>query len=149
MVSFKVCITIDRPVDMVVKALMNPDNFPYWQTDLERFEVMERKPGEVGSIGHLHYSRNGKKYVLEDRMVHCDPGKRYVSRVTGDAISATVETDLISSDGRTEMVLTWTGKGKVLLLKLLLPFLKGKMIRQSKKELETFKHLIETRGSDF
>jgi hypothetical protein len=27
--------------------------------------------------------------------------------------------------------------------------MKGKMIKQSKKELDTFKHLIETKGSNF
>ncbi len=39
---------------MVVKALMDSDNFPYWQTGLERFVVADRKPGEIGSVGLLH-----------------------------------------------------------------------------------------------
>jgi hypothetical protein len=41
------------------------------------------------------------------------------------------------------------GEGKIFLLKILLLLMKGKMIKQSKKELDSFKHLIEIRGSNF
>ena len=116
---------------------------------LEKFEVIERKPGEVGSIAHLHYSQKGRSYIMEDKMIYCEPGKKYVSQVSGDVITAKVETTLHSMGKKTKINLQWSGKGKIFLLKLLLPLLKGKMIKQSNKELETFKHLIETRGSNF
>ena len=149
MMEFEVNTVINKPVEIVVDALMNPDNFVHWQTDLVRFEVIERKPGEVGSIAHLHYSQKGRSYKMEDKMVYCEPGKKYVSVVTGDAISAKVETTLKPMGEKTKINFRWSGKGKIFLIKLLLPLLKGKMIKQSKKELDTFKHLIETRGSSF
>ena len=149
MMEFEVSTLIDKPVKIVVEALMNPDNFVHWQTDLVKFEVIERKPGEVGSIAHLHYSQKGRSYIMEDIMIYCEPGKKYVSQVTGDTITAKVETTLQSMEGKTKINLRWSGKGKIFLLKLLLPLMKGKMIKQSKKELDTFKHLIETRGSNF
>ncbi|MBL7068031.1 MAG: SRPBCC family protein [Candidatus Marinimicrobia bacterium] len=149
MTTFEVSIIINQPTDIVVKALMNPDNFPYWQKDLEKFEVIERKPGEVGSIGHLHYSQKGKSYIMEDILIFCEPGSKYISQVTSDAITAQVETTLNALGNKTEMVVKWTGKGKTLLLRLLLPLLRGKMIRQSRVELETFKQLIETKGYTF
>ena len=90
-----------------------------------------------------------KTYVMEDKLIYCEPGKKYVSQISGDVLTAHVETTLYSSDERIEMSLHWSGKGKIFLLKLLLPLLKSKMIKQSKEELETFKQLIETRGSDF
>ena len=146
---FKASVLIDRPVDVVVEALMNPDNFPYWQTDLERFEVVERKPGEVGSIGRLHYSQKGRPYIMEDKMIFCEPGKKYVSQVTGEAITAVVEIALHSSGDQTEMSITWSGRGKSFALKVLLPFLRGKMVRQSQAELAKFKELVEIRGARF
>ena len=149
MMKFEVSTLIDKPVKIVVDALMNPDNFVHWQTDLVKFEVIERKPGEVGSIAHLHYSQKGRSYIMEDKMIFCEPGKKYVSEVSGDVISAKVETTLQSTGEKTEINLQWSGKGKKFLVKLLLPLMKGKMIKQSKKELHTFKHLIETRGSNF
>ena len=149
MTTFEASVILNQPIDIIVKALMNPDNFPYWQKDLKKFEVIKRAPGEVGSIGHLHYSQKGRSYVLVDKMIYCEPGKKYVSQITGDAIEARVETTLRSSGNDTEMHLKWSGKGKVPLLKILLPLFRGKMIRQTKEELETFKKLVETKGSNF
>lgn len=148
MMTFEAIITIDRPVEVVVEALMNADNFPYWQKDLERFEVIKKKPGMVGSVGHLHYCQNGKSYVMEDRMVYCEPGKKYVSEVSGDAIKARVETTLRKKGKKTVMTVSWTGQGKGL-LRILLPFFRTKMIKSSNEELKTFKRLVETRGADF
>jgi hypothetical protein len=149
MTQFKISIIIDRQVDIITKALNNPQNFPYWQTDLEKFEVIKGEANQVGSVGHLHYRQKGKPYIMEDKLIYCEPGKKYISAVTGDALTAKVETTLRPLENKTEMTVAWSGKGKILFLKLLLPLLRGKLIKQSKKELETFKHLVETRGSDF
>jgi carbon monoxide dehydrogenase subunit G len=146
---FKVSVLIDRPVEVVVAALMDPENHPYWQTGLRKFEVVKREPGEVGSIAHLHYSEKGRPYVLEDRMIVYEPGKRIVSQVTGEAIAAEVETLLRPSGDGTEMTIRWSGQGKILVLRILLPFLRGKMVRQSRAELGKFKQLVETRGIRF
>ena len=149
MMTFKVSITINQPVDIVVQALMKADNFPFWQKDLVKFEVISGAPGEVGSIGYLHYSQKGRTYIMEDKLIYCEPGKKYGSQVSGDVIVAQVETTLNSVGNATEMSVTWSGKGKIFLLKILLPLLRGKMIRQSETELVTFKRLVETRGSNF
>jgi hypothetical protein len=149
MTEFVVSTTIDRPAAIITEALNNPKNFPYWQTDLEEFEVVRGGPNQVGSIGRLHYSQKGRPYIMEDKLIYCEPGKKYVSEVTGDALTAKVETTLEPLEDKTKMSLRWSGKGKILPLKLLLPLLRGKIAKQAKKELETFKHLVETRGSDF
>ena len=149
MTSFEISAVINEPIDVVNKALNNADNFPYWQTNLERFEVVKGGPNQEGSIGRLHYSQKGRVYVLEDRLIYCEPGKKYVSEVEGDAIFARVETTLQSFGSKTKMNLHWSGRGKMLFLRLFLPFLRGKMAKQAKKELEMFKKLVEERGANF
>lgn len=149
MTRFEISVIIDKLVDIVADALNNADNFPYWQTDLERFEVIKGGPNQEGSVGRLHYSQKGRPYIMEDRLIHCEPGKKYVSEVEGEAIFAIVETTLQSLGGKTKMNLRWSGRGKVLFLRLLLPFLRVRMTKQAKKELEIFKQLVEERGADF
>ncbi len=149
MTEFEIHTTINAALQTVVDALQNPDNAVYWTTDLERFETIVKTPDLVGSVAKLHYKQNGKSYVMEDRMLYCEPGKKYVSQVTGDALTAIVETTLTFKDNATGMSIHWSGKGKIVFYKLLLPFLKKKMIEQSQKELETFKRLVETMGSNF
>ncbi len=82
-------------------------------------------------------------------MIEADPGRRYVSRVTGDVIEATVEMLLRSDDETTEMTLRWTGRGTRFPVNLMLPLMRRRRIRQSQEELETFRELVETRGVDF
>jgi len=149
MTSFKISTVIQQPVEIIVNALLNPGNQPFWNMYLERFEVISHNPGEVGSVGRLHYLQNGRRYIMEDRLIYCEPGRKYVSRVSGDFLTATVETSLIPAGNSTEMTISWTGKGNVLFFRILLPLLRRKMIKQSKSELETFRKLVETRGSDF
>ncbi|MBI9098055.1 MAG: SRPBCC family protein [Spirochaetaceae bacterium] len=149
MVSFSVSTIINQPAEIVVQALMNPDNFSYWTMYLEKFEIIESKPGLVGSISHLHYLQNGRSYVMEDKLIACEPGKKYESQVSGEALTARVITTIEVLGKGTKMKITWSGEGRILFLKLLLPLLKGKMIKQSQSELDTFKELVEKKGSDF
>lgn len=149
MTRFEISTVINKPVEVVTEALNNADNFPYWQTDLMKFEIVKGGPDQVGSIGRLHYSQKGRSYILEDRLIHCEPGRKYVSEVEGDAIFARVETTLQSLGSKTRMNLRWSGRGKMLFLKLFLPFLRGKIVKQAKKELDTFKGLVEERGANF
>ncbi|OFY84501.1 MAG: hypothetical protein A3F72_13920 [Bacteroidetes bacterium RIFCSPLOWO2_12_FULL_35_15] len=149
MTTFIVSTLINQPLGIVTKALVNPENFSYWTTDLVKFEVMKGTPGEVGAINHLHYLQKGRSYVMEDKLIYCEPGKKYVSQVSGDALTAIVETVLHPLGNKTEMKVTWSGKGKLFFLKFLLPLLRGKLIKQSKAELGSFKKLVETKGYDF
>ena len=149
MTRFEISTVINKPVEVVTQALNNADNFPYWQTDLMKFEIVKGGPDQVGSIGRLHYSQKGRSYILEDRLIHCEPGRKYVSEVEGDAIFARVETTLQPLDSKTRMNLRWSGKGKILFLRLFLPCLRARMVKQAKKELEMFKQLVEERGADF
>lgn len=123
MVKFEISIEINQPPEIVVQALMKAENAPYWDTYLEEFEVVKGKPGEVGAVGRLHYVQKGHEYIMEDVLEYAEPGKRYVSRVSGPAITVRVETTIEPTIGGTRLAIVWTGIGKQLLLRLLLPLL--------------------------
>ena len=149
MVQFELMAEINKPPDVVVQALMRVENAPYWNTDLVRFELISGEPGKVGSVGRIHYVQKGREYILEDVMEHVDPGRRYVSRLTGPDIIAHVETLIEPIDRGSRMVIVWTGKGRRFLPRLLLPLIRSSLVRQSQQELATFKELVETWGADF
>ncbi len=74
-------------------------------TSLEKSEVIKGKIGEVGSIAHLHYYEKSRSYIMEDRLQHCEPGKKYVSRVSSEALIVHVETTFYSVNNGTKMSL--------------------------------------------
>ncbi len=149
MIKFKVNVIISCRSEIVAEALIKPSNFPCWETDLKKYIVVKGVPGEAGCVALLFFSKKGSSYMMEEELVHCNPGRSYVSILTGTALEARVETILIPSGEETLMTLIWSGKGKTLLLKLLLPFMRSRMIRQTEIELDKFRKLVEAKGSDF
>ena len=142
-------VEIAQPPATVAAAFLDPGNAVYWTTDLDRFEVVSREPGEVGSVAHLHYIQDGRPYVLEDVLGEMIPNQYFKSSVTGGGLKAQVETWLEEIDDGTEVKIRWSGSGSTLLMRLLLPFMRGAIQNQTRKELDAFKILVETRGSQF
>jgi hypothetical protein len=100
-------------------------------------------PGQVGSTGRLHYLEGNQRYVMEDQLLEVQPYRRYLSRVTGDALVAEVETILTPSEHGTDVAVRWTGVGRSRLSRLMLPFMRRSIARQAQRDLEKLKRLVE------
>jgi hypothetical protein len=135
---------INRSPEEIADVLLDAEKAVLWTTDLEKFEVLSRPKDLVGSRARLHYKQGGRRYVMEDELLLVEPNRRYLSRVTGDAIEAEVETILTSIDKATRVDLRWSGRAKPMLLRLLLPFMRGAITRQSQRDLEKLKLLVES-----
>jgi hypothetical protein len=149
MPTVEATVEIAQPPEVVAAAFLDPANAVYWNKDLEQFEVISQEPGLVGSTAHLHYVQDGRPYVLEDVLEEVVPNQYFRSRVTGGGLQAQVETWLREAEGHTVVTVRWSGSGTTLLMRLLLPFLRGAIARQTRGELETFKTLVETHGAHF
>ena len=137
-------IKIDRPPEDIAAVLLDAEKAVLWTSDLEEFEVLARPPGLVGSRARLHYRQGNSRYVMEDELLHVEPNRRYLSRVTGEVIEAEVETILKPIGGSTQVHVRWTGSGKPLLLRILLPLMRKSIARQAQKDLEKLKSVVES-----
>jgi uncharacterized protein YndB with AHSA1/START domain len=134
---------ISRPPEAVAAVVLDPDRMVAWTSDLECFEVVSGAPGEVGSTARLHYRQKGAPYTMTDVLVEAEPNRRYVSRVTGDALMAEVETTLRPHAGGTQVTVVWKGSGKVFPLSFLLPLMRNGIRRQAEVDLRKLKALVE------
>ncbi|MBN2168155.1 MAG: SRPBCC family protein [Actinobacteria bacterium] len=143
MLKIKVSLTVNQTPGIIAEALNDPGNMVKCTADLERFELIEGKPGEAGAVAHLHYRERGREYVMEDRLEYCAPGKKYVSRVSGNGMSARVETILTPTEEGTEITVFWSGTNSSPVARIILPFMRPVIKRRALADLEAFKKLVE------
>lgn len=139
------CVDISAPPEAVAAVLLDADAAPLWTTGLKRLELVDGELGEPGSIGHAHYGDGKRSYILEDRLVSVTPNRHYVSNITGGGLNAEVETTLESIADGTRMCIQWSGTGTRFPTRILLPFLRNRIARQSKQDLEALRSLVESR----
>ena len=137
-------VHIDSSPEDVANVLLDAEKAVLWTSDLERFEVISRPPGLVGSRARLHYNQDGNPYVMEELLLEVEPNRRFLSRVSGDALEADVETLLEATNGGTRVTIRWTGQGKPLALRLMLPFMRRSIQRQAQRDLMKLKAVVES-----
>ena len=126
-------------------VLLDAGAAPLWTSGLNHLELVEGGLGEPGSVGHAHYGEGKRSYTLEDRLVSVTPNRHYVSVITGGGLNARVETDLEATAEGTTMRVIWTGTGTRPLARILLPLMKNRISRQSQRDLEALRSLVESR----
>ena len=144
-VTVDVTIRMECPVEAVMAILLDADSAPLWTTDLERMEVVRGTPFGAGSKAHMHYLQQGRRYVMEDELLEVVPNRYFKSHVSGEALSAIVETSLTPVEGATEVAIRWTGTGGPFVMRLLLPLLRRSIKKQALADLRKLKALAESR----
>lgn len=149
MIRFMINTYVSKPPEMVNQAFTNPENMPYWTKHLEKFEVVSGKLTKAGALARLHFKRKGKSYIMEEKLLETEPGRRYKSRVSGQGIIAEVETLIEPIENGTKITIRWKGRGKTAPVNLFIHLFRGRIKNSAASELSEFKSLVESQGVKF
>ncbi len=149
MTQFTIAVIINKSVEIVYQAFIDPDNMLKWSTDLEKFKIVKGEFGEIGATMQLYYNQKGRIHIMEDMLEYLEAGKKIISQVSGGGLVARVETTFNSNNGKTQVSMNWRGNSRNLLFKILLPLLRNTIRKRALSELELFKKLVEEFGEKF
>lgn len=149
MTKFAITLIIDESPKNVWDAYINPQNMLQYTKYLEKVETVKGEFGEIGATAHLHYLEKGRRYILEDKLLEYEEGKRILSQVSGQGMIIKVETSFEPHSSGTSMKMSWNGTSKSLFARFILRLMQSKIAKHAKAELVTFKNLVETHGIVF
>ena len=102
MITTRVTIQINRPIDEVFAFVTDPANFPRWAGALVK-ESRQTSPGPIG-VGTTFTQTNmlmGRRFVSEMRVVTYDPNSRFDYETTSGPIRFAGHYTFASADGGT------------------------------------------------
>ncbi|TFG21937.1 MAG: SRPBCC family protein [Promethearchaeota archaeon] len=146
---FHISVNTNQPIEIVWEAFIKPENMLHWTKYLEKVEVVKGKLGEIGAVSRLHYLEKGKPYILEDKLVSYEEGKKIGSQVSGQRMLINVETFFESLNGGTKISMDWDGTSDSFIMSFIFKLMRRKMIKQAESELHHFKSLVEKYGETF
>ena len=149
MAKFNIDIIITQSPEITWKAYIDPQNMIQWTRYLQKMEVIEGKFGEVGAIAHLHYLEKGRSYILEDKLLSYEEGRRILSQVSGQGMVIEVETIFNPNQNGTNISVNWKGTSRSLMVRFILKLMQRKIAKQAEVELSLFKSLVEAHGVKF
>ena len=127
-------VEIDRPIDQVF-TLTN-DHVTEWSVTCIEEEMLEEKPGEVGSTFRIVTADRGREMVFTGTVTEYEPPRRSRVDLVGDTFDLDVLYTFDDLDGRTRVTQTSEVRGKGL-FKVLLPLM-GWMMKKASCKAQDF-----------
>ena len=149
MAKFNISTIINKPLEIVWDAYIDPQNMLHWTRFLEKVEKIEGEFGEIGARAHLHYLEKGRAYILEDKLLEFEEKRRILSQVSGQGMDIKVETILEDLSTETKISMNWNGTSKSIFMRTIMNLMIKKITRQAEEELIHFKQLVENHGAKF
>ena len=136
-------IEVDRPLKDVYAAFNNPENMPRWLGGLQRTEQISGSPGEVGSVTRQIYLERGRTVEMIETITAHEPERFFEGTLEGPGMEGTLRVEFEDRGERTGMRFSGEFEPCSLMMRLMMPFIKGSIRDRQMGDLKTFKRLVE------
>jgi len=136
-------IEIERPVSEVYRQFSDPDNLPRWISGLQRIEQIEGAPGEVGSVSKHIYLEKGRIVEMIETITAHEPERHFEGELETTGMKCTIQVDFVDRGDSTLMRFRCDFHSQGLMMKLMMPFMKGHIRERQSGDMQRFKRLVE------
>ena len=142
--KFKLEIPIDKPRAEVWKAFDNPENMKVWQPSLIDFETIEGTQGQPGAVSKLTFRENEREFSLIEKVTGREEPNRldgiYENEFTDNMISNRF---VEQGSDQTLWIVENEFKFKTLIMKIMGPLMKKKLVARTENDMQRFKEMVE------
>ena len=142
--KYSIDITINKPLDEVIRKLDNVDNMKHWQIGLVATEHISGTPGEVGAKMRLKYKMGKREFDLLETITKRNfPHEFHATYETPTMNSIQENFFEVTPDGNTK----WTSSSEFqpgnFMMRVMAFLMPGAFKKQSYKYMEDFKNFVE------
>lgn len=141
--SYQVEIQINKPVTVVFKTFNDLSKLQNWMPELKSIEVIESRPGIVGSMYKMLLENEGETMEITEKVLAYVPNKKATFYVHIDKIFKTDDCNFTARDSTTILTKNVVCKSDSYLLQCLFPYFKRTFMDADQKYLDNFKAYIE------
>ena len=145
MITLQETIEVNRPAKEVYDYLVNVENAQKWQPAVIEVKRLTEGPIRIGTKFSEVAKMMGRRISTTCEITELEPNKKIAFKATSDGPMEYQTTYTLEPNGaatRLRIVGSFRTKG---LWRLLEPFLKGEVKKESQQELTIMKKVIETR----
>jgi len=136
-------ITINKPIDEVMKLFKNPEHLKFWQRGLKSTKLLKGESGKLGAKRKLHLNLEGRDIEMIETITKCELPKHWHARYTSEGLVSYQENYFESLDENKTYWKTTSRfefHGYMRIVGRLLP---GIFKRRSKTVMQDFKKFAE------
>lgn len=141
--SIKITTSVNAPVNRTWEILSNPVYLEQWVSGFIAIEHLQGNAGNVGSTSKLKFAERGKEIEVVEKILEVVPHKQFTIQITGDEFESISDIRLISLGRKTELIQAVQLTPKHILMKIMMPVIKGEFKRRMTEDLGRLKNLVE------
>lgn len=142
--KFKLEIPIQKPRAEVWKAFDNPENMKIWQPSLIDFETIEGAQGQPGAVSRLTFRENEREFSLIEKVTARDEPNRLDGIYENEFADNTISNRFVErGSDQTLWIVETEFKFKTLLMKIMGPLMKKKLVARTESDMQRFKEMVE------
>lgn len=139
----KTAVTVNKQVEEVWQAFMNPANLPHWLTGFVSVTPISGQPGMPGSKNKIVLKERGREMVAEETVQEITSPKHFRCTIASTQMNSENDFRFVSFGHYTEIIQTVQLHPNGFMMKLLLPFVKGTAQKTMTNDLMKLKIFIE------
>lgn len=142
-VTYTAEIEIDKPISEVFENVANVDLMKNWLPDIKSIQVIEKKPGIIGSTYTITAINNGQEIKMIQKITAYIPNQKITYQFDSAQMIKTDDFNFIANGNKTKLVQNCSVNSKSYMTACLFPYFKGTFKELSLGYMNQLKTMLE------